>query len=131
VNNDLNIQSGTLDVSNANHAIAVNGDWSNSATFTPRAGTVNRQLPIDPIERAAVEKVPGADLAENPGIVGERPEEPDRLDARRHHRRQVIGDFGIIGGLDGSDAFHCSAPCAMDNVAMYRYVFNSARGLRR
>jgi len=37
---DLFIQSGTLDVSTENHGVTVGGNWTNTATFNPRNGTV-------------------------------------------------------------------------------------------
>jgi hypothetical protein len=41
VNNDLTINSGTLDASSGNnYPITVKGDWVNNGTFTPRSGTV-------------------------------------------------------------------------------------------
>ena len=41
VNGNLSIGNGiTLDVSTSNYALTVNGNWSNSGTFTPRNGTV-------------------------------------------------------------------------------------------
>jgi hypothetical protein len=40
VNNDLTIQSGTLDVSASNFTITLVRNWVNNGTFTPRNGTV-------------------------------------------------------------------------------------------
>jgi uncharacterized repeat protein (TIGR02543 family) len=37
---DLSIQSGTLDVNTQNHGVTVGRNWTNTATFTPRNGTV-------------------------------------------------------------------------------------------
>lgn len=37
---DLTITAGTFDVTGSNYALAVNGSWSNSGTFTARSGTV-------------------------------------------------------------------------------------------
>ena len=42
INGSLSIGAGTtLDVSASNFAVALNGNWSNSGAFTPRAGTVS------------------------------------------------------------------------------------------
>lgn len=40
VNGDVTITAGVLDVSASNYSLTVGGNWSNSATFTPRSGTV-------------------------------------------------------------------------------------------
>ncbi len=40
VNGGVTITAGTLDVTAANYSLTVGGNWSNSATFTPRSGTV-------------------------------------------------------------------------------------------
>ena len=40
VDNDLTITSGTLDTSGTSYSITLAGNWANSGTFTPNAGTV-------------------------------------------------------------------------------------------
>jgi hypothetical protein len=40
INGNLNIASGTLDIANNAYTLNVDGNWSNTGTFTPRSGTV-------------------------------------------------------------------------------------------
>ncbi|MFN5306016.1 MAG: T9SS type A sorting domain-containing protein [Bacteroidota bacterium] len=41
INKNIEIKQGTLDVTSNNFTMTVAGNWTNSATFTPRGGTVN------------------------------------------------------------------------------------------
>jgi hypothetical protein len=40
LNNNFNLSAGTFDVSSSNYALNIGGNWTNSAKFTPRNGTV-------------------------------------------------------------------------------------------
>jgi hypothetical protein len=41
INKNIEIKQGTLDVTSSNFTMTIGGNWTNSATFTPRGGIVN------------------------------------------------------------------------------------------